>query len=248
MIRSVIVDDDENNITVLKALLRSACPQVQVCGEAADAEQAISVIRQRSPDLVFLDIEMPYGNAFDLLERVKPVDFEVILVTAFSEYSLKAFRYSVLDYLLKPVDLVELTAAVERANLKICSRYNSAVQGAKHQKYSTYDEMRIALPVKDGFDMVDVSDIVRCEAVNNCTSVFMKSKEKYVCTQTLTEYEELLPASAFFRVHRTHLLNLHYIRKYYNQGRGGYVELLDNTVVEVAWRRKDQFLKMLGRV
>src|SRR6476620_8029544 len=115
MIQAIIVDDEPKNVKILKALLNEFCPEVRVIGEAATAEEAESVINERKPDLVFLDVEMPYGNAFDLLDKLKPVDFEIIFVTAFDDYTLKAFRYSALDYLLKPVNIDDLKTAVEKA-------------------------------------------------------------------------------------------------------------------------------------
>jgi two-component system LytT family response regulator len=248
MIKAVLVDDDQKNITVLRALLQRLETEIEIIGEAGDVEQAASLIPSVNPNLVFLDIEMPFGNAFDLLDRLMPVNFEIIFITAFDEYSLKAFRYSALDYLLKPVDIDDLKAAVQKAEKKIALKnINGQLTNLLFNLNKTDSSVsRIALPVKEGFDFVSIGEIVSCESKNHCTIVNTQSGKKYVCDRNIKEYEDLLPANIFFRIHNSYIVNVNFIRKFFKEGRGGYVELSDGSTVPVAYRRKDEFLAKFG--
>jgi len=248
MIKTVLVDDDQKNITILKTLLQKINVDIEVIGEAANVEQAAKLIPAVKPDLVFLDIEMPYGNAFDLLDKLIPVDFEIIFITAFDEYSLKAFRYSALDYLLKPVDIDDLKTAVQKAEKKIAlkninGQLTNLLFNLNQSKKSI---TKIALPIKDGFDFVHIDEIISCQSKNHCTIVSTRSGKKYTCDRSIKEYEDLLPAAAFFRIHNSYIVNVSFVRRFLKDGRGGYVELSDNTVIPVAYRRKDEFLAKFG--
>jgi two-component system, LytTR family, response regulator len=247
MISSVIVDDEPANIRILKKMLADFCPNVQVIAEAKDVRQGVDIIRQTKPSLVFLDIEMPYGNAFDLLDKLMPVEFEIIFITAFNEYALKAFRYSALDYLLKPVSIQELKGAVEKAfqriDLKITNaQLKNLLENLKKEKEGL---QQVALPAKDGFIFVPTDDILRCEASGAYTHVFTRNNGEILSSKSIGEYEEMLPENIFFRVHHSHLINLYEIKKYH-RGRGGYVEMKDGMLIDVAVRRKDEFLAKLS--
>ena len=247
MVNCIIVDDEPKNTKVLKAMLEEFCPEVSVIGEAADAEQAEKVIAMLSPDLVFLDIEMPYGNAFDLLDRLMPIEFEVIFITAFNDYSLKAFKYSALDYILKPVSIEELRAALQKAQERMRlkqsnQRLNNLMANLKQQDPSTY---KLALPNMEGLMFVPIDTIIRCEASKGYTFLYLKDGTRHLSTRTIKEYEDLLPVSAFLRIHNSHIINLMCVKKY-QKGRGGYVEMEDNALIEVASRRKGEFLKRFG--
>lgn len=248
MISTVIVDDDPKNIAILKTLLQKLDMNLEITGEACDVQEAARVIPQVGPDLVFLDIEMPFGNAFDLLDKLMPVDFEIIFITAFDEYSLKAFRYSALDYLLKPVDADDLRLAIEKAAKRIelkniNGQLSNLLSNISKKETAT---PRIAIPVKDGFDFIDVTNIVSCESKNYCTIVNTNSGKKYTCERTIKDYEDLLPDSSFFRIHHSYIVNVNFIRKFFKEGRGGYVELTDGSTIPVAYRRKDIFLSKFG--
>ncbi len=247
MVNCVIVDDEPRNIKVLKAMLEEFCPDLSIVGEAPDAEQAEKIIDMVRPDLVFLDIEMPYGNAFDLLDRLMPIAFEVIFITAFNEYSLKAFKYSALDYLLKPVNIEELRLAVQKASERMRlkqsnQRLNNLLANLKQQDPSTY---KLALPNMEGLVFVPIDTIIRCEASKGYTFLYLKDGTRHLSTRTIKEYEDLLPPSAFLRIHNSHIINLMSVKKY-QKGRGGYVEMEDDTLIEVASRRKTEFLKRFG--
>lgn len=244
-INTVIIEDDRDSLALLKGYITSRLPEINIVGEAGTVELALPVLKATRPQLVFMDIELPDGTAFELLDRLLPVDFGIIFITAYDKYSLKAIRYSALDYLQKPLDTDELVAAFQKAKEKVSQvKLNERLDNLlRNLEKNTH---RIALPVKEGFDFVNVEDIVRCEAVNNYTSLFINSGKKYVCSRTAKEFEELLPEHLFFRVHYSHIVNINFVKKYYKSGRGGYVELSDGTTVEVAYRRKDEFLAKFG--
>jgi two-component system LytT family response regulator len=248
MTKAVLVDDDPKNIIILKTLLQELPSNIEVIGEANNAEEAARLIPQLDPNVVFLDIEMPFGNAFDLLDKLMPVKFEIIFITAFDEYSLKAFRYSALDYLLKPVDIDDLHIAVQKAVKRIeLKNINEQLSNLLFNLNKPAPSVtKIAMPVKEGFDFISIDDLISCEAKNNCTVVCTKTGKKYTCTRTIKDYEELLPKNVFFRIHHSFIVNINFIRKFFKEGRGGYVELSDGTTIPVAHRRKDEFLSILG--
>ena len=235
----VIIDDEPVNIRVLKKMLAEFCPTVSVVGEAKDMQQGIDMIRSNKPELVFLDIEMPYGNAFDLLEKLMPVDFEIVFVTAFNDYALKAFKYSALDYLLKPVNINELKIAVQKAIERIdIKNTNARLNNLLQNMQKSNEALRqIIISSKDGLLFVAVEDISRCEASGAYTNIFTKKTGKIVSSKSIGEYEAMLPDSIFFRVHHSHLINLAEIKKYH-RGRGGFVEMKDGMLIDVAVRKK----------
>ena len=247
MINAVIIDDETRNIKLMKNILSKFCPQVNLIGDATNGKTGKELIIQKKPELVFLDIEMPYGNGFDLINDLMPVDFEVIFVTAFDKYMLQALKYSALDYLLKPVNIDELKQAVQNAELRI--RKNSINQQLNilldNFKKQEPGLKKIAIPTSDGFDFILIDDIIRCEALGAYTKIHTKDLKKIIVTKPLKDYETILPEDIFFRIHNSHLINLNYIKKY-NRGRGGLVELDDGSIIEVATRRKDEFLKRFG--
>jgi two-component system LytT family response regulator len=247
MIRAVIIDDEPNNLVILEGMIQEFCPSVLVAGKADNARRAEALIREAKPDLVFLDIEMPYGNGFDVLDRLRPVSFEVVFVTAFNEYTLKAFRYSALDYLLKPIDINELQQSVARAEQNIqLKNFDRRLEGFMRNMKKTSPEMhKIGLPDKNGIVFVAVSDIMHCEANRGYTHIYIKNKSKIISSKNISEYEALLPDSKFYRVHHSHLVNLTYVSGY-QRGRGGYLEMEDGAVIEVAVRRKDELMVRLG--
>jgi two-component system LytT family response regulator len=244
MIRAVIVDDEPNNIGTLKSLLQQFCPEVLVEGTAANAREAYTVITELEPQLVFLDIEMPFGNGFDLLEKLNPVSFEVIFVTAFDQYAITAFKYAALDYLVKPVSLEELKRAVNRSVTRIGEKNVNHRIGSliNHIKGGSPPLKKIGLPTMEGLVFEDVDNIMRFQAESNYTLVYLTDNKKITTSKTLREFEDSLPPSTFCRLHHSHIVNLNHIAKYH-KGRGGFVELTDGAMIEVSARRKDEFLE-----
>jgi len=248
MIKTVLIDDDKKNNAILKSLLQELHLNIDVIGEASNLKVAAKLLPQLNPHLVFLDIEMPFGNAFDLLDKLMPVNFEIIFITAFDEYSLKAFRYSALDYLLKPVNIDDLKVAVQKAEKKIeLKNLNGQLSNLlSNLNKSALSASKIAMSVKEGFDFIVVNEIISCESKNNCTIVHTQTGKKYTCARLIKDYEELLPENIFFRTHHSFIVNINFVQKFFKDGRGGYVELLDGTTVPVSSRRKDEFLSRLG--
>ncbi|MEO5562266.1 MAG: LytTR family DNA-binding domain-containing protein [Chitinophagaceae bacterium] len=244
MITALIVDDDAKNIRILRGLLEEFCPQIRITGEANSVDEAMALIKNEKPALVFLDIEMPYGSGFELLDQLMPVDFEVIFITAYDNYAIKAIKYCALDYLLKPVNIKELLLAVK----KVADQVHSKDTRSKlkmffdHFKPKQTELQKIAVPTMEGLMFLDMKEIVRCEAKGSYTQIFLLDGKKITTTQTIKELEESLPETIFFRVHNSHMVNLNYIKKYF-RGRGGYIVMEDDTNIEVASRRKDSFLE-----
>jgi two-component system, LytTR family, response regulator len=228
-------------------MLEEFCPETEVVGQATNPAEAEKAIARTQPDLVFLDIEMPHGNAFDLLDRLMPVNFEIVFVTAFDAYVLKAFKYSALDYLLKPVNIGELRSAVQKAAEKTRLRNLNRQLGnlLANLKQPEPTLFKLALPSSEGLLFVPIEAIVRCEASGGYTVFHMKTGEKPMSSRNIKEYEDILPPSTFMRVHNSHIINLMCIKKYH-RGRGGYVEMDDQTLIEVASRRKHEFLNRFG--
>lgn len=243
---ALIVDDEQKNITVLEEMLRRYCPSVTVLGTAANIEAAKKMVLELTPQLIFLDIQMPGGSGFDLLDSIKDQFVEVIFVTAYENYLLKAIRYSALDYILKPVNLEELIAAVHRAEQRIARQsVNNQMSLLLHNIRQTEQMQQIAIPVKEGYLFVLVREIIRLQASRGYTEIFHISGKSHLTSRNIKEYEELLPASLFCRVHAAHLVNVDFI-KVYHRGRGGYIELKNGTTIEVSVRRKEQLLSRFG--
>lgn len=248
MLKVLTVDDEPKNLRIIKELLKEYCPQVNQVGEADNIETALELINTLQPDLVLLDIEMPHGNAFDLLDKIMPVNFEIVFVTAFDSYTLKAFKYSALDYLLKPVDIDELKAVITKAEQRagqkdINRQLHFLMQNVAQQNGGL---QKIAIPTfKDQLEFVDFQSILYCEASGAYTYFFTVDGQKLISSKSLKEYEEILPESIFFRLHHSHIINLNKVKKYH-KGRGGEVEMENGVFLEVATRRKDEFMKRIG--
>jgi two-component system LytT family response regulator len=230
-------------VEALNEMLTRYCPLVSVEATANNINTAKELIIRHKPDLIFIDIEMPFGNAFDLLNSIPKINFEVIFVTAFDNYALNAIKLSALDYLLKPVSIKELQAAVVKAEEKIkgkniSSRIENLLYNLKSPPNSS---KRLALPTFEGLTFLDSDEFVRLEASNNYTFVFLKDKTKIVVSRPLKEFESMLDMTNFSRVHHSHIINHNYIKKYH-RGRGGYVEMEDGSTIEVSTRKKDEFL------
>ena len=243
--RCIIVEDELLSRSTLEELIKRHCAELEVVALCKDGTEGLDAIRSLEPDLVFLDIEMPNMNGFEMLAEFDQVDFDVIFTTAYDEFAVKAFKVSAVDYLLKPIDEEELQRSVRRAVEKQSSFMSrehvelllSNVQaGERHEK--------IAIPSLDGIDFVDIEDILRCEADRNYTTIFTIQGETYIYSKTIKEFERFLPDDMFFRTHNSHVVNLQYIKKYL-RGKGGELVLKDGSVVPVARLRKESLLKKI---
>ncbi|GAA4751058.1 LytR/AlgR family response regulator transcription factor [Flavisolibacter ginsenosidimutans] len=246
MLNAILVDDEESNLNALKEKLLRHCHNLNLaalCTTAADALVAIEAIR---PDVVFLDIEMPVMNGFLLLQNLRYKNFELIFTTAYDHYAIKAIRFSALDYLVKPIEIEDLKAAVSRAEEKR-AQVNSANQldiflenlskKTSHQK--------IAIPTAEGLQFIKLSGIVYLEASINYTYVFLDNNQKYLVSRTLKEFEDMLPPETFVRIHNSHIINKDFAEKYI-RGEGGQVVLSSGVVLGISKRRKAEFLKAIG--
>jgi len=241
-IKAIIIDDEKDGRTVLSTLIKLYCPQVEIIGESSSGEQGLRMIEELNPALVFLDIDMPGMNGFSLLKKLKEINFEVIFVTAHHHYALKAIKHSALDYLLKPVDKTELIEAIGK--FKISSSVNERMAYLLENETKDLSELKqIILNVREGYVFSEINEIVRCEADGNYTTVFFKNGDKQVASKTLKEFENLLSEHNFWRIHKSHLINLKYLKKYIKGEGGGNVVMTDNSEIEVSRRNKDAFLK-----
>jgi two-component system LytT family response regulator len=241
--RSVIIDDEILVARNLQLLLGRYCPEVTVEGIAHSARDAEQLIRDQSPDVVFLDVEMPHGNGLDLLKKFDKIDFGIIFVTAFDHYAVRAIKYSAIDYLLKPVDVDELKAAVQKAQLQLKSKsvnvglnlllQNLAQPASRLQK--------LTLPTMDGMIFVNIDDILYCKSEGNYTYFYLVNGQIPMVTKQIGIYEDLLPEPLFCRIHRQYIINVNKVSKYI-KGRGGYVVMSDGKIIDVAARKKDDFL------
>ena len=210
---------------------------------------AFDVISTLKPDLVFLDIEMPNGNAFDLLEKFKEIDFNIIFITAYDHYAIKAIKFSAVDYILKPIDSEELVLAVKRFEDKIGqkSSLNNQFKTLLSNVRPGNKLKKVGIPDGDGLVFINLSDIIRCDSDGNYTFFILTTGKKIIASRTLGEYEQMFTDDNFFRIHRSHLINLEHVKKYI-KGEGGYVVMSDNSQVEVSRRNKNDFLEKLSHL
>lgn len=246
-LRSIIVDDEPGNIITLKELLREYCPETEVVATAPGVDSAFDLISHQKPDLVFLDVEMPYGSGFDLLDKLLPFTFEVIFVTAYNDYAIRAFKYAAIDYILKPVNIDELRRAVQKVAIRsgeknIAGRISVMLENLKP---GNDERQKIGLPVPDGIQFEDIGNIMRLKAEGSYTMVtLVPGKDELLVSKSLKEFEDLLPSRIFCRVHHSHIVNLNFIKKYY-RGRGGYIKMTDGVTIDVSVRKKDGFFDKL---
>lgn len=244
MIRTILVDDEPRGLNTLNRLLHEYCPELKVVAECADAESAKEKIELLEPQLVFLDISLPGKTSFDLLTELETVNFEIIFVTAHNQYTLQAFHYSAVDYLMKPIDEDLLTDAVKRAVKRITAHtVNNNISTLLHnlQKSQSNQEMKLCISSLRGFQVVELKDILFCEASGSYTEFYFKDERHVVSAKPIYEYEELLADAGFVRIHKSYLVNLMHVKEYV-RGEGGAVILSNDKEVEVSRRRKDIFL------
>lgn len=243
MIRAIIVDDELEGRNTIFNILNSYCDQIKVVAQAENVMEGIEVIKDNKPDVLFLDIQMPDGSGFDLLERLPEINFQVIFVTAYDQFALKAIKFSALDYILKPVDPQQLIDAVNKIR-EPHDEINTITNKIQTLLRNKNGFERITLPTFEGFRFINLKDIIRCESDNNYTNFLLNSGEKILVTKTLKEYDETLSDTDFIRVHQSHLVNIKFIDRYI-KGDGGTIIMTDGSEVEVSRRRKEDFLRVI---
>ena len=243
-ISAIIVDDEQDSREILRNYAAKYCPGLKVVAECANIQEAKAAIATHAPELVFLDIEMPYGNAFDLLEQLEEINFEVIFITAFSQYAIQALNLSAAYYLLKPIDIEELVQAVEKARIRIQEHQvvNTARILKENLSLPPKQKQRVVLPLIDGFEVVEISDILYCEANDNFTNFHLTNGQQPMICRKLKFYENLLSDQGFCRIHRSYMVNLDYVKRYI-KGKGGSVILSTGKELLVSNSRKRDFLE-----
>jgi two-component system LytT family response regulator len=246
-IKAIIVDDEQHCIDALQTMLTKKCPEVTVLGGVNSVKAAKELIDEVHPDVVFLDVEMPHQNGFELLKLFDKINFDIIFTTAYEQYALKAIKFNALDYLLKPFSVKELQDAVQKCvGRKGAQQPEAGISPLdvflQNMKTLHQTHKKIALPTINGLVFMPVQNIVRCESTGNYTRIFFTDKKNLMVSRPLKEFEELLTDVDFFRVHNSHLINLQQMQSYI-QGEGGFALMSDGTQVEVSRRRKADFLK-----
>ncbi len=242
-IKSLIVEDEISAREALKSYLAKYCPQVELLGEASNAKEAVLKIQELKPQLVFLDVELPFGNAFDILEKTNEVHFETIFVTAFSEYSLKALNQSAAYYILKPVNIEELIVAVNKVHeilIKEDTFNRNEIVLANFKEQET-EKRQVVVPTLEGFELIKVEEIIRLQGNGNFTDIYLKNGKKKMACRFLKHYAEMLPYP-FVRVHKSHVINLNCVKSYH-KSMGGYVVLDDEKEIYISAGYKKEFLK-----
>jgi len=246
MLNAIIVEDEKRSVDTLRGLLMRYCPSVQVVAEANGYREGIEKIRLHKPDVIFLDIQMPDGSGFKILEQINDIDFEVIFTTAFDQFAIKAIKYSALDYLLKPIDPIELRAAVEKlAKKKAGSASGRNIQALlDNVKSPDEDPHKIVLSTAEKIHVVEIDDILRCESDNYYTHFYFANGTKLLISKTLKENEELLSHHNFIRPHKSHLINIKHIKSFVKQ-EGGFIVMSDGSEVPVSRRKKEKIMEIL---
>ena len=245
MIKAIIIDDEPYCCEILAAMLDSDCKDGEVLSICNNAKDALSAIGKHSPDIVFLDVEMPKMNGFEMLEQLPAINFHLIFTTSYDQYALKAIRFGAIDYLLKPIDREELKRAVEkvkeRFQIPVPQQLEILLQKFKQPSRPVN---KIALPTMEGLQMIPIESIISCESDDNYTKLQLKNNKKILVTRSLKEMEEMLEQHSFIRVHRFYLVNLNEIEKYI-KGDGGYLVMSDGTSIDVAKNKKEVLLTKL---
>lgn len=242
---AIIVDDEKHSRETLRLELEHHCPRIAVAALCADGAAAIAAVREHDPDLVFLDVQMPRMDGFQVLEKLGALRAQVIFVTAFDAFAIRAFRFSAADYLLKPVQPAELKQAVDKALARLGAEprdqhvklllHNVGPEGARTP--------RIAVPTRDGVEFIGAADIVRCEADSNYTHIHLAGGRRMLLSRTLKELDDLLVPLGFFRSHQSHLFNPAHLSKYVRTD-GGYLVMDDGSTVPLAKSKREEFLKV----
>jgi len=246
MVRAVIIDDDDISRMLLRAILRNSIGNIDLLGEAGSVDEGLKLIKRVSPELVFLDISMSDGTGFDLLDKLHKIDFKIIFITSYSEFAIKAFKYSAFDYIVKPINIPELAKAISRIpNIKKVENKVAVHELKANLSPTGGSELKtIALPEQNGFAFVSVDKIIRCEGMRNYTRIIFKEGVEKVVSRTLLDFEHLLTPLGFIRIHRSHLVNAVNVVRYI-KAQGGSVELRSGEQLKVSSKYKDELLNKL---
>lgn len=246
MIKTLIIEDEQKSRDVLLKIIEKNCPELTVIGTAGNVAEGVEKIKSLKPELVFLDITMPDGSGFDLLEQVQGQKFDLIFATASNSHAIRAFKYSACDYLLKPIDTEELVSAVSRITKRKSDTPDMQNLSFLIQQLKKNDDnfQKITLPTGNAYEIINLKDIIRCEADGSYTYFYLTDKRKLMVSASLKHYEELLPEQDFIRVHHHNLINMNHVIRFLKED-GGYAVMTDGTKIEISRRKKDQFMERL---
>lgn len=245
LLKTVLIDDDQSNLSALGEKLRRHCPQIKIIARCDTAQDGRKAIDELQPDVVFLDIEMPVMNGFVMLEQLTYRDFALIFVTAYDHYAIKAIRNSALDYLVKPVEIEELKAAVAKAQTNRLGQSSELQVRLLLEHLQKKQPRRIGIPTFEGLQFITVDEIVYLQASDNYTYIYTSDEHKYLVSRTLKDFEELLPSDVFVRIHHAHIINTSFVNSYI-RGEGGQVLMSNGIVLDVSKRKKAEFLKAIS--
>jgi two-component system LytT family response regulator len=246
MIRTLIIDDEKGNREYIASLLHDHFPKVEVIGGADGVISGLKAIRSLSPDLVLLDIRLKEGDAFDILNQLQSIDFRIIFITAYEEYALQAIKFSALDYLLKPLNLSDMRLAIAKAEKQITRDLNLQLAELKNNLQNISNK-RIVLRSADKIHVIPITDIIRCEANRNYADFYLTFNRKITVSQPIKHYEEMLVDNGFFRIHKSHIINLNFVETYV-KGSTGYIELMDGSQLPVADRKKYELMQFFSNL
>jgi two-component system LytT family response regulator len=246
ILRAVVIDDEKSNIENLTSILDKYCKNVKIVGSTENSIAGIDLIKQIEPDLVFLDIEMPFASGFDILESFSEVNFEVIFITAYNHYAIKAIKLCALDYLLKPIDIFELKNAIQKVEKKYLNKTQNEEKKIFLQNIrNSSGNKKIALTSLEKVEFITLDNIIRCKGENNYTNFFIKDHKEILVSKTLKEFEKLLSEFHFLRVHQSHLVNISHVKSYI-KSEGGYLIMSDNSKIMISRSKKNIVQKLLN--
>ena len=246
VLKALLVDDELNSLQNLQFKIQEFCPEVKVVAQTQNPEDAIGLIQQHKPDVVFLDIEMPRMSGFKMLEQIPEIDFEIIFITAYNHYAINAIRISAFDYLVKPVAIKDLQQTIERlGNFAVKKSRERADVLKRNLANPKSQEDHIAIPTNDGLEFIQIKQIMRIESSSNYSKLILLDGHQLLVTRQLKDFEELLGDYRFYRIHHSHLINLNYIIKYV-RGDGGQVTMRNGDMIDVSRRKKEIFLKLMS--
>jgi two-component system, LytTR family, response regulator len=248
MIKTLIIEDEQKSREMLAAILVKNCPEIEIIGLAKNVEEGVVLVKTLNPELVFLDITMPDGSGFDLLEKVAGHKFELIFATASDQHAIRAIKYSACDYLLKPIDIEEMKLAVAKvvAKKSVAPNMENLQFLIQHLKRADENFQKITLPTGNAYEIVNIKDIVRCEADGSYTTFYLGDKRKLMISAGLKHYEDLLPENEFIRVHHHHLINMSHVVRFLKED-GGYAIMSDGSKIEISRRKKEAFMEKLNK-
>jgi len=248
-VRTIVIDEDKKAAEAIAKIINNDCNGFSVIGIANDVKKGVALINRHKPDLVTLDINLPDGTGFDILRKVEDIDFKLVFITTFEEHALKAIKFSAIDYILKPIDKLELIAAFRKVKAIFRKENNRVVPDTFLSRISDKPNghKRIALKTSDDIHLVKVNEIIRCESEGSYTTFFFKGGKKLLVSKNLKEYEGLLSGYGFFRAHHSHLINCSFIQRFHKAG-GGLIYMSDRSEIPVSVRKKEHLLKLFSEL